>query len=86
MGSSAVGKNAKFIAQMTEYEKIALIAHGISSRVEHYERVKELQNKPLRHIETETGYSLHFITKCRKIAGWTRRKIITETYERPNKI
>lgn len=59
---------------MTQTEKIALIAHGISSRAEQYERVKEIQNKPLNHIEIQTGYSRHFITKCRKIAGWERRK------------
>jgi hypothetical protein len=59
---------------MTPAEKIALIAHGISTRVEHYERVKEIANQPISHIEIQTGYSRHFITKCRKIAGWERRK------------
>lgn len=59
---------------MTDREKIALIKHGISARHEDYNRVKELKEKPLNHIETETGYSRHFITKCRKIAGWERRK------------
>ena len=55
-------------------EKIALIKAGISHRHEDYKRVKAMQNEPLCRIEIETGYSKHFITKCRKIAGWTRRK------------
>ena len=59
---------------MTENKKIALISHGISTRHEHYQRVKELKEKPLNHIEIETGYSRHFITQCRKIAGWKRRQ------------
>jgi len=59
---------------MTENEKIALVKAGISARHNDYQRVKEIQNKPLNHIETETGYTRHFITKCREIAGWTRRK------------
>lgn len=55
-------------------EKIAIIKAGISHRHEDYERVKAMANEPLRRIEGETGFSIHFITKCRKIAGWTRRK------------
>lgn len=59
---------------MTPAERIALIKHGISTRHEDYKRVKEIKEKPLNHIENETGYTRHFITKCRKIAGWGRRK------------
>ena len=59
---------------MTDHEKIALISAGISARHEDYQRVKEIKEKPLNHIEIQTGYSRHFITKCRKIAGWKRRK------------
>ena len=59
---------------MTDHEKTALILAGISTRHEDYKRVKEIKDKPLNHIEIQTGYSRHFITKCRKIAGWTRRK------------
>jgi len=59
---------------MTYHEKIALIKHGISARHNDYKRVKEMKDKPLYHIEIQTGYTRHFITKCRKIAGWTRRK------------
>lgn len=59
---------------MTDLEKIALIKAGISTRHNDYKRVKEIKEKPLIYIENETGYSRHFITKCRKIAGWKRRK------------
>lgn len=59
---------------MTDLEKIALIKAGISTRHNYYKRVKELKEKPLNHIENETGYSRHFIVKCRQIAGWKRRK------------
>lgn len=57
---------------MTPTEKIALILAGISTRYADYLRVKALQNKTLRQIEGETGYSIAFIVKCRKIAGWRR--------------
>lgn len=59
---------------MDKNEKIALIKAGISHRHEDYERVKAMANEPLCRIEIETGFSQYFITKCRKIAGWTRRK------------
>ena len=59
---------------MTSAEKIALVKAGISSRYADYRRVRELQYRSLRVIEIETGYSRHFITQCRKIAGWKRRK------------
>lgn len=59
---------------MTPTEKPALISHGISTRHEDYNRVKEIKEKPLNHIEIQTGYTRHFITQCRKIAGWERRK------------
>lgn len=57
---------------MTPSEKIALVLAGISARYADYLRVKALKNKTLRQIESETGYSIAFITKCRKIAGWRR--------------
>lgn len=59
---------------MTDHEKTALVKAGISTRHEDYQRVKEIKDKPLYHIEIQTGYSRYFITKCRKIAGWERRK------------
>ena len=59
---------------MESSEKIALIKAGISARHEDYKRVKELKNLPLFDIEIQTGYTRHFITTCRKIAGWTRRE------------
>lgn len=59
---------------MTKQEQTALILAGISARAEQYERVKEIKDRPLYYIEIETGYTRHFITQCRKIAGWKRRK------------
>lgn len=57
---------------MTPSEKIALVLAGISARYTDYLRVKAMQKKPLREIQSETGYSIAFIAKCRKIAGWRR--------------
>lgn len=59
---------------MSQKEKNALILAGISDRHSDYQKVKEMLNQTLRSIEAETGFSRHFITKCRKIAGWTRRE------------
>lgn len=59
---------------MSQKEKNALILAGISGRYSDYQRVKEMLNETLNSIEAETGFSIYFITKCRKIAGWTRRE------------
>lgn len=59
---------------MTDNEKRLLILRGISARPDDYKRVKSMLDLPLRTIQTETDFSIHFITTCRKIAGWTRRK------------
>lgn len=59
---------------MNEREKIKLVLSGISSRANDYMKVKQMQNNPLRSIQNETGFSIYFITTCRKIAGWKNKK------------
>ena len=59
---------------MTEKEKIALILAGISHRHEQYQTVKSMSEKTISDIRAETEFSKHFITTCRQISGWKRRK------------
>ena len=59
---------------MTDHEKINLVLCGISARANDYIMVKQMQFLPLRSIQNETGFSIHFITTCRKIAGWKSKK------------
>lgn len=59
---------------MTDREKIALVLSGISARANDYLKVKQMQFLPLRSIQNETGFSIYFITTCRKIAGWKNKK------------
>ena len=59
---------------MTDNEKLNLVLSGISARANDYLKVKEMQLLPLRSIQENTGFSIYFITTCRKIAGWKNKK------------
>ena len=59
---------------MTDNEKLNLVLSGISARANDYLKVKQMRLLPLRSIQNETGFSIHFITTCRKIAGWKNKK------------
>lgn len=59
---------------MTDAERKLLILAGISARYEDYKQVKKMSDSPIWEIQAETNFSVYFITKCRKIAGWKRRK------------
>ncbi len=59
---------------MTDNEKLNLVLSGISARANDYLKVKQMRLMTLRSIQNETGFSIHFITTCRKVAGWKRTK------------
>ena len=59
---------------MTDNEKLNLVLCGISARANDYLKVKQMQYLPVRIIHERTGFSIYFITTCRKIAGWKNKK------------
>ena len=59
---------------MTDHERKSLILAGISARHEDYKQVKKMSDLTIWEIQAETNFSVYFITKCRKIAGWQRQK------------
>ena len=59
---------------MTDAERKSLILAGISARYQDYKQVKKMSDLTIWEIQAETNFSVYFITKCRKIAGWKRQK------------
>jgi len=54
---------------MSEAERKALVLSGLSHRYQDYKIVKSMHPAKIYDVHIQTGFSIYFIQKCRKICG-----------------